>query len=228
MTTSASRSDDGIVELEFAVTEPAYPFVAIAQAEDCQITLEKQLPRGNGLYAEYFSVVGAEPEGILAELDSGEIHDARVLADEEQHCLVEIVVRDGCPARDLAVQGATPTAVEGSPDGGRIVAQVLPEDDPGTVVDEIEKEHAVELVAKRTRDKPTPLLSDSELQNAILDRLTDRQREVLYTAHEEGYYERPRAKTGEEIARELGISPTTFQEHVRSAERKIVKFLVEE
>lgn len=228
MTTSAPRPDGGIVELEFAVTEPAYPFVAIAQAEDCRIALEKQLPRGNGLYAEYFSVVGAESDRVLAEVDPPDVHDARVLVDEEQQCLVEIVVQEGCPVRDLAVQGATPTEVEGSPSGGRIVAQVLPEDDPGAVVDELEAEHAVELVAKRTRERPAPLLSESELQSAVLDRLTDRQREVLHTAHEEGYYERPRAKTGQEIARELGISPTTFQEHVRSAEHKIVKFLLEE
>ncbi|GAB3685257.1 hypothetical protein GCM10028857_15490 [Salinarchaeum chitinilyticum] len=229
MTLHHSRSDDGsVVEVEFTITEPVYPFVSIAQRENCEITLEKQLPRDDGRQVEYFSVAGADPHRVVDTLADRDDLSARVLVDEDGLGLVEITVDEGCPAQYLANHRAIPTTVEGTPAGGKIVAEVMPADDPGALVDAFETEHAVELVAKRTRTKPTPLLCESELQTAILDDLTDRQREVLQTAHEAGYYQRPRGKTGEEIAADLGISPTTFQEHVRAAERKIVTFLVDD
>lgn len=229
MTLHESRQDDDhVVEVEFAVTDPVYPFVSIAQTEDCEIVLEKLLPRSDGRQAEYFSVLGTAPDHAIEPVDDSEHIDARVLVDGGQQGLVEFVIGERCPARYLANRRAIPTTVEGTPGGGKIVAEILREDDPGAVVDAFEAEHAVELVAKRTRSKPTPLLCDAELQTSILDELTDRQQQVLETAHEAGYYRRPRERTGEEIAADLDISPTTFQEHVRAAERKIVAFLVDD
>jgi len=223
-----STSDDGVVEIEFAVTEPIYPFVSIAQSEECEIVLEKQLPREDGRQAEYFSVLDSDPEVFAERVSENDDSGARVILDAEQRSLVEVVVTDGCPAQYLAERRAIPTTVEGTPGGGKIVAEVLPEDDPGELVESFENEHAVELVAKRTQSAPTPLLSDAELKSVILEELTDRQREVLCTAFKAGYYRRPREQTGEQIADELDISSTTFQEHVRAAERKIMAFLVEE
>ena len=53
-------------------------------------------------------------------------------------------------------------------------------------------------------------------------RLTDRQREVLATALELGYFERPRAANATEVAAALDISPSTFGEHLATAQRKLV------
>lgn len=231
MTTTRSSEDADVVEVEFAVTDPVYPFADIARSADCRIVLEKLLPRSSGRQSEYFNVDGADPAQVV-EFASGDavdgIEEARSLATTEDGGLVELVVADGCPARFLAEEGAMPTSVEGTPCGAKIVAEVMPADDPGDIVDAFVEEHAVELVAKRTLPEPTPLLDESDLQTAILERLTNRQQEVLYAAHEAGYYQRPRRKTGEEIAAELDISPTTFQQHIRAAERKLVTFLVED
>lgn len=164
----------------------------------------------------------------LASQASEGIAEARALAEAEDRGLVEFVIDGDCPVRSLAARGAVPTTVEGTPGGGRIVAEIMPGEDPSAIVDAMLENHAVELVAKRTRTGPAPLVGGDELRPAVLERLTDRQREVLQAAHGAGYYERPRRNTGEEITAELGISPTTFQEHVRTAERKLVTFLVEE
>ena len=53
-------------------------------------------------------------------------------------------------------------------------------------------------------------------------KLTDRQREVLATAYDMGYFERPRRANGSDVARELGIDPSTFSEHLAAAESKIL------
>ncbi|MDZ7731560.1 MAG: helix-turn-helix domain-containing protein [Natrialbaceae archaeon] len=58
---------------------------------------------------------------------------------------------------------------------------------------------------------------------AMIDRsrLTTRQLEVLETAYEMGYFDRPRQANATAIAAELGINPSTFREHLVAAEHKI-------
>ncbi|MDL0126767.1 helix-turn-helix domain-containing protein [Halobacterium salinarum] len=59
---------------------------------------------------------------------------------------------------------------------------------------------------------------------AFVDRgqLTDRQLEVLTTAYEAGYFERPRGATAQALADDLGIAPSTFTEHLLAAQRKLL------
>lgn len=61
-------------------------------------------------------------------------------------------------------------------------------------------------------------------ENVVVDRgrLTDRQLEVLETAHCLGYFEHPRGATGEEIADVLDIAPSTFAEHLAAAQGKLM------
>ncbi|WP_435332994.1 helix-turn-helix domain-containing protein [Haloarchaeobius sp. TZWWS8] len=60
----------------------------------------------------------------------------------------------------------------------------------------------------------------------LLDSLTDRQREVLETAAELGYYEVPREVTRCEIAEALDCSTSTVDEHIRKAESRLLSALV--
>ena len=53
-------------------------------------------------------------------------------------------------------------------------------------------------------------------------RLTARQREVLVTAYQMGYFEYPRDANAGEVADELGIRPSTFTEHLNVAQSKIL------
>lgn len=58
-------------------------------------------------------------------------------------------------------------------------------------------------------------------------RLTDRQLEVLRTAFDAGYFDRPRRANATELADELDISPSTFTEHIHAAQRKLVGQILE-
>lgn len=55
-----------------------------------------------------------------------------------------------------------------------------------------------------------------------LDTLTDRQRDVLETAYELGYYEVPRKASSEAVATELGLEISTVAEHLQRAERNLL------
>ena len=57
--------------------------------------------------------------------------------------------------------------------------------------------------------------------------LTDRQYAVLVRAYTAGYFEWPHDTTGEEIAEAMGIGRSTFHQHLRAAQRKLVGAIID-
>ena len=62
----------------------------------------------------------------------------------------------------------------------------------------------------------------------LVDRaeLTDRQREVLETAHRMGYFSHPKGANAGEVAEELGITSSTFTEHLAAAQSKLLSAIL--
>jgi DNA-binding CsgD family transcriptional regulator len=61
-----------------------------------------------------------------------------------------------------------------------------------------------------------------------LEALTRRQREVVETAYEQGFYEVPRAASTEAVADELDLDPSTVAEHLQRAERNLMAHHLED
>jgi len=68
-------------------------------------------------------------------------------------------------------------------------------------------------------------LKDKKIENisitGVQPNLTDRQKKAYELAVERGYYDYPRKITLNELAKMLGISYSTFQQHLRYAEKKL-------
>jgi predicted DNA binding protein len=62
--------------------------------------------------------------------------------------------------------------------------------------------------------------------DALFAGLTDKQMEALLTAYNSGYYRLPRRADVQTIAYRRHLSRTTFQEHLKKAENKLVASLV--
>lgn len=86
--------------------------------------------------------------------------------------------------------------------------------------------HDVSVESKR-RVGAVP--SDAPLVDpaGVVPEFTARQREVLLTALDRGYYEIPRETTMAEVAGAVGIERRTAEDHLRRAERKLVGALSE-
>ena len=98
-------------------------------------------------------------------------------------------------------------------------------DELSTVVDDLRDHYTISierLVQSGCEGKSDDLV--------FVDRgqLTDRQMEVLQTAHDMGYFEYSKRSNAGEVASELGISTSTFSEHLSAAQRKLFAALVEE
>jgi DNA-binding CsgD family transcriptional regulator len=226
---SADPDDAGVVVIEFSVTDTSYPFVGLSAAEDCRVSLERMLPRGDGEYAEFFSVFGADPERVLELAEENDLVEPTLVDRHDDGGLFEFVVEGFCPARALAERGAIPRTVESEDGRGTLVAEVPVGVSATAVIESFLEDHpAAELVSKRVTDRVSPLFTQAELQRAVSERLTARQRDVLLTAFDLGYYEPSGGASGEAVADELGISPPTVSQHLQAAERKLVSVLLED
>lgn len=60
---------------------------------------------------------------------------------------------------------------------------------------------------------------------SIINKLTDAEKKALIAAYELGYFKWPKIHNSSDISKYLNISRTTFLEHLRKAEEKIIGFL---
>jgi len=227
--TATSGETGPVVEVEFHTEDPTHPFVRGSAEASCTFDLAKMVPRQDGAYAEFFTVVGADPDRIGGLVDDRETVDFEPVTEYEDATLVEFHVSDDCPARRLAELGALPQTVRASDGEGRIVADIPPQRDAPAVTDAFLGDNPdAALVTKREKETVTPPFSASGVRQLLRTHLTGRQFDVVETAFEMGYYDWPRRCTGEEVAAELGIASATFSEHVRTAERKLLAVLFEQ
>ncbi|ELY67832.1 Bacterio-opsin activator HTH domain protein, partial [Natrinema versiforme JCM 10478] len=161
-------------EIEFDITAPAYPFVQVSVELDCRIELAEMIPRGNGRYAEFFTVSGGEPSRVEALVSDHEGADVRCLREHENGALLEVLVAADCPAVELAKLGALPRTVRSSDGTGRIVAEVPSRHDAGEITNAfLERVPEAEFVAKRKTDTLTPPFSRPAFRQELRSRLTD-------------------------------------------------------
>lgn len=225
---SAGGEAAPVVEVEFRLRDDSYPFTRATAERDCQFELAEMIPRPDGRYAEFFEVRGVAPDRVEALAADHDGVEVTVLSTHEAGGLFEFRVAGECPAFRLAELGGLPREVVGERGEGRIVAEIPAEYDPARVVGAFLEDYPkAELATKRRSESATPPFSGAALRQGLQAHLTDRQREVLRTAFEAGYYDWPRGCTGEEVAAELGISSATFSEHVHAAERNLLGALFE-
>lgn len=157
-----------------------------------------------------------------------------ILALESEFVTVESITRTRRDERDLfqvSVTGDTilstvvgcggvPQRVTTTPDETKVTIALSSETRRSEFVERLSNYYPdTELLSTEDWDQ----YSDSVtlLSQTLEDQLTARQREVLFKAHEHGYFESPRETTGQEIAELLDVSQPTFTHHLREAQRRI-------
>jgi predicted DNA binding protein len=151
--------------------------------------------------------VDVEP---LFETSEGTVYETTRPADD---CVCAAVEALGVPVDDVQVR-----------DGTLFVTLYLPD------VETLRE--VVATVRERAEVRVTRLIhadGDGDASDAVpVDRsvLTDRQREVLETAYDLGYFEHPRESNATEVADALDVCPSTLVEHLSIAQGKLLTELL--
>lgn len=160
-----------------------------------------------------FSMDGSDPDAVGVEpiFSHGDTDRYRMRLDDDVECPCKTLGEYGCPIARYVAENGRLTVVFHAADWEALQ----------DVVTEL-ADRFPSMTVKRFLRSPT---GAAVHDHVVVDRskLTTRQLEVLATAHEMGYFERPRGANATEVADVLGICPSTFSEHLAAAESKLVE-----
>ncbi|MFC6826577.1 helix-turn-helix domain-containing protein [Halopelagius fulvigenes] len=143
----------------------------------------------------------------------------RVFGDDSRSVFRFTAAGEDCPCGRVPDHGCPVRSIDAD---GRTVAVSFVAPDVETVRRVVSDLRArCDTVGVRRLVRSDPEGGDSLV---LVDRsaFTDRQYEVLSTAHEMGYFERPKEADSADVASALGVSVSTFTEHLAVAQSKLL------
>lgn len=78
----------------------------------------------------------------------------------------------------------------------------------------------------RKRELPLSTLPTNVWTHGLFGDLTDKQVEAVLAAFRHGYYTSPRRVTTADVAREVDVTRSTYEEHLRKAENRLIAALI--
>ncbi len=210
-------------EIELEIGTPT-AISALAQAANAPVALEGVLTQDDGVTVLFVTVETSVTDETLEALET--VSPPTVIRRDEEKTVLQLTVHGVFLAPIVERHGGVLRAVWSHPEEGTRATFSLPQSVAvRTVLSDINRRGiGATLVARREQAvEPDPGVGLTRHHNdaAILDSLTDRQREVVQTAYHAGFFDWPREATGEDLAGSLDISPPAFHRHVRTAERKL-------
>ncbi len=204
---------DSGIRVELAVDDPAGCPVVTATESGEAVTTVDRTTGGDGEVVEEF-VASPDAETTAEPVFEGERTRYRFVREERPPCVCDAVERFGAPLSDIRAED------------GRLVLTFHADDVAAVreVVDHVDETYGDVTLRSLGHDGDA-----GEREAVVVDRgrLTDRQREVLETATEMGYFEYPKGANASEVAAALDISVSTLSEHLAAAQSKVLGDLLE-
>jgi len=219
LTTSVTR-------VEFVIDDPTFVLSRLAQDAACTLSYQGGVQQSTeGSYV--FVTVEDASLNEVAEAASQivAIDDVQQISVDGEGGVLRLRLTQPFLALELADHGAVFREATANPDRTTLVIDIPDTIELRAITRLIREIFAdVELRSKQTLDQAM----EHDLYSKFLDKLTERQLEVIQTAYYSGYFESPRESTGEDVAETLGISPPAFYKHARTVQRKLFATLFDE
>ena len=191
---------------------------------DAPVSATDVLRRDDGTCAVFVTLdLAPEQDPDRIEARTGDYPDVSVIRTDPGRVTCVVTLGAESPLQQLISHGAALRAVELDTDAALLRVTVTLPSETGVreYVDAVtEALSGVELVTKRYLSVDWD--SDPMGAAAVDSSLTGRQRETLRMAFHAGYFDWPRSVSADAVAEELGIVQSTFSQHLRTAERKLL------
>ncbi|MFB6159671.1 MAG: bacterio-opsin activator domain-containing protein [Haloferacaceae archaeon] len=212
---------DNVTELEFRLDTIDDPLVGLSAALDCGVELDRVARDSENERVLYCTVRGCDPEAVEAYVaDADHVEAAQHLNTYDGRCAHRLRVDETSVATVLAQYGASVRSLSVTGGEGRLTAEVSASNDVRATVEALTSTYpAIDLLAQREHERTVE--TEAEFRTRLEESLTPRQQEAAQTAYFAGFFAWPREQSGEEVAATMGITQSTFTQHLRAAERKL-------
>jgi len=225
--TSQGVLAEQLTELELSITEPGTFLNAVAGRAGQPVTYRKITPQPDGRSRVLFSLSSVSVDDILVLEEEFISVESLSAVERSGEFLFRATLSSQTVAATLLDCGGIPSEVVATGEETTAVVRLAGETDVRLFLDRVNAQFpGTELVSRQTVERSE--LADGALFAEIDEELTERQREVLVTAYESGFFESPRDTTGEELAALLDLSQPTMTHHLREAQRRLFATLLED
>ncbi|AXG08727.1 bacterio-opsin activator domain-containing protein [Haloplanus rubicundus] len=209
---------DEVVELEIRIPE----LLDGEHTADDTVSIDRVTPMGGDEYLVYGTAMGDGMETVraLGEDRSGWT-ELRTFDERDGEVRFEQHIADPSVASIVADFGGS--VKRGVIEDGNYEASIQfpPGTDVRGVVEGLREAYPpLQVVSQRQVGRERP--SSRHVLSALAEDLTERQRVALEAGYFGGFFEWPRHRSGEEVAESIGVGASTFHQHVRKAEQKLL------
>lgn len=218
---------DTVLELEFRADGIAEELVELSGSRGWRLDIERIIHNDDTIlaYGRTDGVPREEFHDVVERVDV--IDDFRILSSGSEAYEFELVVSVISPlVLAVATHGGHVTSATIDNGEFQFVVEFPPGRDKRQIV-ELVKEHCAGAVLRAQQTVTRHDLNEPDTHSILQNQLTEKQRAVLKTAFFAGFFDWPRKTTGEEIADRFGITPATFTQHLRTAERNFFEAIFE-
>jgi hypothetical protein len=175
----------------------------------------------------YLSATGATAGEVLSAFAALEPTHSRIVRENGDDALIELTLPDDTLLGTLVSEGAHVRSVTTDSQHTSVIVEVPSDADVRTLSETVGSAFPeTTLTSKQSHTRP--VTGSERLLPEAMTELTDRQREVIETAYQAGYFDWPRGSTAEEIAETLGITAPTLHAHLRKAEARLLTDLFDD
>jgi PAS domain S-box-containing protein len=214
---------ESVVELQVVVVDSAEPLVALATAADCSFASEGVVVRDDGTIILFVSThpPGTDLESASASIPG--IDEIKRVGDDAETGLFEVTLPAESTLSLVADAGGrlTDLTVDSSDRSLTLTVTVTDRSTGRTLLDGL-REVTSSVQVGRIRERDSPPATQRGFVADVEERLTEKQRTALQLAYVGGFFEWPHGISGDELAATMGVSRSTFHQHLRAAERKLV------
>jgi hypothetical protein len=216
---------DDVAEARLDVSGSELFPVVLAAGRECEVAFAGA-EVADGEVSVLWDVSGVDAAVALETAAAFPGLSTSVVVDGEDGCLVSVTGSTGELVEGLAARGVEVASFSADADGASLVLSIPAGCDGRDVVSTVQARFpGATLEAYRSGERS--VRTRREFAAALDADLTDRQRAALVRAHAAGFFETPRAVSGETLAASMGVSTSTFHEHLRAALGKVVGEVVD-
>jgi PAS domain S-box-containing protein len=217
---------DTVVQLRFSESGSLASLVESAFDDtEGRGVLERTVLLGGDDAVQFYTWVGPDPGPFVRSIEQlAPVEHVRVVRRDDESARLEVRTSGPTVASVFAAFGGRLARTRLEDGTLEFLAEFPYETDVRQVVDAVTDLYPdIRFLSRRTRTHPerTP----GGFRDGVLDRLTERQRTVLELSYGGGFYDWPRESTGEQLARAMGVAPSTFHKHLRRGHRTLLAVL---